>query len=202
MSLLLLALHGTHASWSPAQHVALWPGTSLASSLLLFLLLRHHHPSIRPPTHRELDKRLNDGKGEFDAAFLVNELPAMLGIEEKRVRMLLRELVGARKRMLLVQAVSQYRQKRPGDSVTSLNNLLSAYRAQPEEGLGVVQWGEREELKDLFSTYCAKVGDGAKQAELAGLFGLSGEEVADIKAGAVQQAEKIQQQQEEEDAFF
>jgi hypothetical protein len=126
----------------------------------------------------------------------------MLGIEEKRVRMLLRELVGARKRMLLVQAVSQYRQKRPGDSVTSLNNLLSAYRAQPEEGLGVVQWGEREELKDLFSTYCAKVGDGAKQAELAGLFGLSGEEVADIKAGAVQQAEKIQQQQEEEDAFF
>jgi hypothetical protein len=101
-----------------------------------------------------------------------------------------------------VQAVSQYRQKRPGDSITSLNNLLSAYRAQPEEGLGVVQWGEREELKDLFSAYCAKVADGAKQEELAGLFGLGAEEVAEIKAGAVQQAQKIQQQQEEEEAFF
>jgi hypothetical protein len=34
---------------------------------------------------------------EFDAGFLLGELPKVLGIEEKRVRMLLKELVGARK---------------------------------------------------------------------------------------------------------
>lgn len=34
---------------------------------------------------------------EFDAGFLLDELPKVLGIEEKRVRMLLKELVGARK---------------------------------------------------------------------------------------------------------
>jgi hypothetical protein len=35
--------------------------------------------------------------GEFDAQFLLKELPTILDIEEKRVRMLLKELVGARK---------------------------------------------------------------------------------------------------------
>lgn len=68
----------------------------------------------------------------------------------------------AHRRMLLVQAVSQHRQRRPGDSVTSLLNLISAYRAQPEEGaaggsVGVVQWGEREELKELYGLFTAKV---------------------------------------------
>jgi hypothetical protein len=83
----------------------------------------------------------------------------ILGIEQRRIDTLLRELVGSRKRMLLVQAVSQHRQKRPGDAVTSLNNLISAYRASPEKGgVGAVQWGEHEELKELLGTYCNKVG--------------------------------------------
>jgi hypothetical protein len=66
------------------------------------------------------------------------------------------------RRMLLVQAVSQHRQRRPGDSVTSLLNLISAYRAQPEEStaggsVGVVQWGEREELKELYGLFTGRV---------------------------------------------
>lgn len=64
--------------------------------------------------------------------------------------------------MLLVQAVSQHRQRRPGDAAVSMLNLISAYRAQPEasaEGgaVGAVQWGEREELKELYGIFCAKV---------------------------------------------
>jgi hypothetical protein len=60
--------------------------------------------------------------------------------------------------MLLVQAVSQNRQKRGTDAITSLNNLISAYRALPEKGgVGAVQWGEHEELKELFGLYCSKV---------------------------------------------
>jgi len=151
---------------------------------------------------KAVDKKLNDGKAEFDAAFLLGELPKIMGLEEKRVRMLLKELVGARKRMLLVQAVSQFRQKRPGDSVTSLSNLLSAYRAQPEDGLGVIQWGEREELKELYQVYCAKVADEAKRAELAGLFGLTAEEQQEVRAGAEKAAETLKQQQQEEEFFF
>ena len=34
---------------------------------------------------------------EFDAAFLLGELPKVLDIEDRRVRMLLKELVGTRK---------------------------------------------------------------------------------------------------------
>jgi len=83
----------------------------------------------------------------------------ILGIDERKLNVMLRELVGSRKRMLLVQAVSQHRQKRQADVATSLNNLLSAYRAQPEKGgnVGVIQWGEREELQEIYGTYCAKV---------------------------------------------
>jgi hypothetical protein len=74
--------------------------------------------------------------------------------------------------MLLVQAVSQHRQRRPGDAATSMLNLLSAYRAQPEEAskeggaVGVVQWGEREELKDLYALFCAKVRAGLVSVNL------------------------------------
>lgn len=35
--------------------------------------------------------------GAFDASFLLGELPGILGVEERRVRMLLKELVGTRK---------------------------------------------------------------------------------------------------------
>ncbi|KAF6255592.1 hypothetical protein COO60DRAFT_1641425 [Scenedesmus sp. NREL 46B-D3] len=164
-------------------------------------------PQRRMMLRKEIDKKLNDGKGEFDAQFLLKELPSILDIEEKRVRMLLKELVGARKRMLLVQAVSQHRQRRPKDSVVSLANLISAYRAQPEQAggeggsVGVVQWGEREELKDLYAIFCDKVHDAAKRDELSGLFGLTEEDKADIASRSDSHAEKIRQEQEE-DAFF
>jgi hypothetical protein len=41
--------------------------------------------------------------------------------------------------------------------------FFSTCRAQPEESkeggsVGVVQWGEREELKDLYALFCDKVG--------------------------------------------
>jgi hypothetical protein len=116
-------------------------------------------PARRSLLRREMSKRLTDGAAKFDANTLLVELPKVLGIEQKRVDALVRELVGSRKRMLLVQAVSQHRQKRPGDAAVSLNNLLSAYRAKPESGgnAGAVQWGEREELRDLYGAYCAQV---------------------------------------------
>ncbi|WIA15162.1 hypothetical protein OEZ85_001848 [Tetradesmus obliquus] len=163
-------------------------------------------PQRRLMLRKEIDKKLNDGKADFDAQYLLKELPAVLDIDEKRVRMLLKELVGARKRMLLVQAVSQHRQRRPNDSVVSLSNLISVYRAVPEEAkeggsVGVVQWGEREELKDLYAIFCDSVADQAKRDELSQLFGLSDEDKADIASRSDSHAAKIKQEQEEE-AFF
>jgi len=40
---------------------------------------------------------LRGGSADFDAQFLLRELPGIMGIEDRRVRMLLKELVGARK---------------------------------------------------------------------------------------------------------
>lgn len=55
--------------------------------------------------------------------------------------------------------MSQHRQKRGGELVVSLNNLISVYRAQPEKGgnAGAAQWGEREELKEIYGSYCSRV---------------------------------------------
>ncbi|KAI8475724.1 MAG: hypothetical protein J3K34DRAFT_517150 [Monoraphidium minutum] len=152
---------------------------------------------------RELDRRLSDGKAKFDAQLLLHDLPKVLGVDEKRVTALLRELVGSRKRMLLVQAVSQHRQKRASEMAVSLNNLISAYRAMPEkDGKSVVQWGEREELKEIFGGYCARVEDPARRAELAGLFGLTEEERGEVVGAASAALDRVRLQQDEEESFF
>ena len=64
----------------------------------------------------------------------------MLSLEEKKVKPIIKEIVASRRRMLLVQAVSQYRQKRPAETVVSLQNLLSCSRALPEKD--AIQWSE------------------------------------------------------------
>lgn len=46
---------------------------------------------------------------------------------------------------------------------------------------------------------CAQVADDAKRSELAGLFGLTSEDIADISRTSDKEAEK---QKEEEEAFF
>jgi hypothetical protein len=51
---------------------------------------------LATPPHRLSHTRAARA-GEFDAPFLLGELPKVLGIDDKRVRMLLKELVGARK---------------------------------------------------------------------------------------------------------
>ncbi|GFH06038.1 uncharacterized protein HaLaN_00599, partial [Haematococcus lacustris] len=103
---------------------------------------------------REFEKRVSDGTGDFDAQFVLKELPALLGLEDKRVMSVVKELVGTRRRLLLVQAVSQYRQKRGAEMVTSLLDLLSCSRALPEASGQA--WGERAELKDVFTAFCSK----------------------------------------------
>ncbi|KIY96976.1 hypothetical protein MNEG_10986 [Monoraphidium neglectum] len=152
---------------------------------------------------REIDRRLSDGKAKFDAQLLLVDLPKILGVDQRRVDALLRELVGSRKRMLLVQAVSHHRQKRGGELAATLNNLLSSYRAVPDKGgSNVVQWGEREELKEIFGAYATKVEDPAKRAELAALFGLSDEELDSALGGAGAVLDRIRLQQDDEDTFF
>ncbi len=48
---------------------------------------------------------------------MLKKLPAMLGLDERKIKTVVKELVASRKRMLLVQAVSQFRQKRPSETV-------------------------------------------------------------------------------------
>uniref|UniRef100_A0A7S0S6E9 Uncharacterized protein n=1 Tax=Chlamydomonas leiostraca TaxID=1034604 RepID=A0A7S0S6E9_9CHLO len=131
---------------------------------------------------KEFERKVSDGSGTFDADYMLHKLPAMLGLEERKVKQIVKELVGTRKRMLLVQAVSQHRQRRPQDVATSLNNLLSATRAMPEKE--PLSWTEPSELRELYGIFCAKDDDASKREELAALFGLSESDAEAARAGA------------------
>jgi uncharacterized tellurite resistance protein B-like protein len=69
---------------------------------------------------KELERKVTDGSGDLDSEFILNKLPKVLSLDERKVAMVVKEIVASRKRMLLVQAVSQLRQKRPAESVVSL----------------------------------------------------------------------------------
>lgn len=75
---------------------------------------------------------LPTGSGDLSADYFLKELPLMLSLEEKKTKPIVKEIVSSRKRMLLVQAVSQYRQKRPAETVVSLQNLLRLARVEGE----------------------------------------------------------------------
>lgn len=76
------------------------------------------------------------------------ELPATLALSDKATRPVIKELVGSRRRMLLVQAISQYRQKRVDEAIVSCQNLLSCLRVMPMEE--PFAWNEHAELRDIF----------------------------------------------------
>jgi hypothetical protein len=85
---------------------------------------------------------------------LIHALPTLMPLP-LQVKMIVKEEVGTRKRMLLVQAVSQFRQRRLNEAITSLQNLLSCVTLMPEDG--PIPWKERGELQEVFGLFCAKV---------------------------------------------
>ncbi|KAL6749845.1 hypothetical protein V8C86DRAFT_3110990, partial [Haematococcus lacustris] len=136
-------------------------------------------PTRRALFRREFEKRVSDGTGKLNPQFVLKELPILLGLEDKRVMSVVKELVGSRRRLLLVQAVSQHRQKRSEEMVTSLLDLLSCSRALPEAS--TQGWGGRAELKEVYAAFCKKVPSPEQQQELAAVMGLSVEEVGEVR---------------------
>jgi hypothetical protein len=68
---------------------------------------------------------LSNGTGEFDEARILQELPEALALPERRVRAAIEGQARDRKRTVLVQAVSQLRQRKLDEAVKSLNNLIA-----------------------------------------------------------------------------
>ncbi|KXZ55238.1 hypothetical protein GPECTOR_3g379 [Gonium pectorale] len=131
---------------------------------------------------REILKKATDGSGEADAAYYLQTLPTALALPANKVRMIVKEEVSTRKRMLLVQAVSQFRQRRPNEAVTSLNNLLSCVTLMPEDA--PMSWKEKTELQEVYGLFCAKEESETKRAALRSVLGLSEEEAVEIAATA------------------
>ncbi|EFJ41589.1 hypothetical protein VOLCADRAFT_98450 [Volvox carteri f. nagariensis] len=131
---------------------------------------------------REIIKKVTDGSGDADSKHFLHTLPAALALPANKVRLIVKEEVSTRKRMLLVQAVSQFRQRRVNEAVTSLQNLLSCVALMPEEG--AIPWKERGELQEVYGLYCAKEDSASKRSTLQSVLGLSEEEAVEIAATA------------------
>lgn len=127
---------------------------------------------------------------------MLTALPALLVMPASKVKQIVKEEVGSRKRTLLVQAVSQYRQRRVHETVISLNNLISCVRLMPEEK--AMPWKERSELLDVFGVFCAKEESDAKRSLLQALLGLSSEDVASATSAVNLQAAKRKAEDDDE----
>lgn len=149
---------------------------------------------------KEIERSITDGSGELNANFILKKLPfEVLCLNENKVRLIIKELVASRKRMLLVQAVSQHRQKRPDETVVSLQNLLSCVRALPEKE--PMQWSEKAELRDVFQIYCSEESNSSKREEVRTILGLSESEASELGAASDSEEGPVKIKNEE-DSFF
>eukprot|EP00798_Chlamydomonas_sp_ICE-L_P014703 gene14703-20743_t len=149
---------------------------------------------------KELERGISDGTGELQSEYILEKLPRVLVLDKRKVAMVLKELVGSRRRVLLVQAISQLRQKQRAAVVVSLNNLISCNRALPETE--TVPWTEPQELKDLFQAYCLQVEDASKRSVLQALFGYSDEQALDLLTASKSPTGLQAVVQEDEDSIF
>lgn len=90
----------------------------------------------------------------MDEEYMLKKLPEELSLDEKKVTSLAQELAKDKKRTILVQAISNLRQRNIDGVATALNNLAVAYKLVPGEG---DKWGDRTEVLDLYSVYVSKV---------------------------------------------
>lgn len=149
---------------------------------------------------KEIETKVTDGTGDFDASYLLGELPKALALDQRRVDMIVKELVASRKRMLLVQAVSQLRQKRVSEALLSLQNLVSCFRAIPEEK--PLPWTEHDELQQLYSLYYGQERDSTKLAVLQGALGINHEEAATVQGGAMAGEKGAAGKGDDDESFF
>ncbi|KAG2482678.1 hypothetical protein HYH03_018413 [Edaphochlamys debaryana] len=131
---------------------------------------------------REIIKKITDGTGDADKDYYLKTLPEALQLPANKVRLIIKEEVNTRRRTLLVQAVSQYRQRRVNEAATSLQNLLSCVAMYPEEG--PMPWKEMGELYEVYGLFCNKEESEAKRAALRSVLGLSEQEAVEVAATA------------------
>lgn len=148
---------------------------------------------------QEVVTRLTDGSGTFDREFMLEKLPADLGLEAAKARKVVEEQARDRKRTQLVQAVSYLRQRKLGEAAKSLNNVVSCEAAVPGGG---TKWEQAEEVADLYSGYVTQEGDEAKREAVQRVLGLSDSEAAALRDVVAAGGFKVAQQAEEEAAFF
>lgn len=147
---------------------------------------------------KEVEKKLNDGTGDFDSRYLLEELPKVLGVEQRRVDSIVKELAESRKRMLLVQAVSQLRQRRRAEAQLSMANLVSCLKARPQAT--PLAWNDNDELVTLFTAFASQESDPAKVAVLQAGLGVDPAAAQAVQTSAA--AAKEDAKSDEDDANF
>lgn len=127
----------------------------------------------------QVERGVAAGTGDFDAALLLDQLPADLELDAKRTERIVREVISDdKKRTLFVQCVSFLRQEDEAETLRSLNNLVACYRARPG---GPIKWLNQEERNSAFQLYASRAGDPAKVDALQAALGLEDAEARRLR---------------------
>ena len=79
----------------------------------------------------EVERLLTNGEGAYEAERVRKALPESLKVPAAKTDKIVAEVARERRRLTLVQAVSDLRQRNSDGVVRSLNNLISCERAEP-----------------------------------------------------------------------
>lgn len=113
---------------------------------------------------KEVERMLTNGTGVFNKEEMINEIPKMLILDEKKVQPMVLDIAKKQKRDSLVSSIAQIRQKDADASYRSIKNMLACHQADDTTG---ISWPVMEELQDLYSLYLLRKGpeDGRKMLQ-------------------------------------
>ena len=86
---------------------------------------------------------------------MLEEIPKLLVLDEKKSKSVVKEIAKSQKRNSLVSGIAQVRQHDEDAAFRSVKNLLASHAADDSTG---VSWPVMEELQDLYSLYLLKDG--------------------------------------------
>jgi len=124
---------------------------------------------------KEVERMLTAGTGTFNKEEMLEEIPKMLVLDEKKAATVVREIAKTQKRNSLVSGIAQARLHDSEAAFKSVNNLLASHAADASTG---VKWPVMEELQDLYSLYLLK--DGPEKKTLQTLLEIDDETEAKL----------------------
>eukprot|EP00210_Caulerpa_lentillifera_P002696 g2576.t1 len=153
---------------------------------------------------QEAEKVMSDGQGLFDEDYMFVKLPTSLSIDPEKAKQSVEEVANDKKRLQVVQAMSDLRMKKLDDVVYDVNNLLVCAKilGLHKAANGSPIWERKEEVLDLYSVYYWKTKDVEKTADLQVIFKIADSEAEALREVIDNGEFRLAEEVKDEEVFF